>query len=361
MVGKLKIEAFIEESLVAHVYSKDGILVAERYDTIYWARDRFLNVKCKETFDCYVSAKVFCAFAEILIEVSVVGKALRLTLFNGANYDLDMVDGNLPTFEISKLANKSAFAFGGVEKAVSKSPVQKDLNTVYVDSVGAVASDSLMAGVCNTKFKSSVAFAVPEGLHTMLNGQEAEWEVKDGKLFVKFGTSELVAILPALPEFAWWDASRRAFPADLNFVEVLGLKSSVTRLTNFGNVLSTKGGKLMVSEEHWEPLAIDGNGEMFDVANLSPILVDDKVGLALFGGNLYMKTVDAMFVCCAIDIAKAETEPENVGAETENAESGVASEDVSEEGTQAVSEAETEAVDEVDSVDGEGAVDYISG
>lgn len=304
MIEKLKLEPYIPESLAAHIYAGNGgHLVAERYDTIYWVRDEFLNVKCREEFDCFVDAKLFCTFAQDIKSIAVNEKSVRLTLFNGAKYDLDMVKGeNIPTFEFKKeLAHKSVFDFGGVENAVSKSPLQKELNTVYVDSEGCVASDSIVAGVSG-KFKSDVPFAVPESIHSMLNGAEAEWEIEDGKLFISFGCYKIVAVLSRLPDFAWWDASRAAFGVDLEFSDISGLKSSIGRLSNFGKMLYIKGNRIAVNKDHWEPFALEGDGETFDISNLGAIAVDEKVGVALFEGNLYLKTSDAMFVCCAVDV-----------------------------------------------------------
>lgn len=320
MIEKLKLEPYIPESLVVHLYSKEGHLVAERYDTIYWVRDEYLNVACEE-FDCFVDAKLFCTFAPSLKKILLKDNILRLALFNGAKYDLDMVNGeNIPTFDFPELPNKSVFDFGGVENAASKSPLQKELNTVYVDSEGCVASDSIVAGVSG-KFKSSIPFAVPEGLHSMLNGAEAEWGIIDGKLYISFGVYRIVAVLPKLPDFAWWDASRSAF-ADLpEFTDVSGLKSSVGRLSNFGTMLYVKDGRIAVNKDHYEPFALEGSGELFDIGNLSSIATDDKCGVQLVGGNLYLKTVDATFVCCAVDmdnpIVQEDFDPDEDLAEAE--------------------------------------------
>lgn len=304
MIEKLKLEPYIVESLVAHLYSKDGHLVAERYDTIYWVRDEYFNVACGD-LDCYVDAKLFCTFAQSLKEVVVNNNTITLVLFNGAKYDLDKVKGGavLPTYSFGELSNKSAFDFGGVESATSKSPLQKELNTVYVDSLGCVASDSIVAGI-SSKFKSETPFAVPEGIHSMLNGTEAEWGVIEGKLFISFGCHQIVAVLSKLPtDFAWWDVSRDAFNFDAEFTDISGLKSSLSRLSNFGSIVTIKDGKISVNAEHWEPIALEGDGETFDISNLNAIAVDEKVGAALVGGNLYLKTADAEFVCCAVDVS----------------------------------------------------------
>lgn len=304
MIEKLKLEPYIPESLVVHLYSKDGHLVAERYDTIYWVREDYLNVSC-DTFDCFVDAKVFCGFAQSIKRVTVKEAAVHLTLFNGAKYDLEMVKGeNIPTFEFGELSHKSAFDFGGVEAAASKSPLQRELNTVYVDEVGCVASDSIVAGV-SSKFTSDIPFAVPEGIHSMLNGADAEWDIVDGHLYIKFGVYHIVAELSKLPTFAWWDATRQAFPNDLEFTPISGLKSSVSRLSYFGTQLYIRDNRIAVNKDHWEPFVLEGDGEIFDTSNLSPIAVDDKVGVALYGGNLYLKTSDAIFVCCALDMDSA--------------------------------------------------------
>lgn len=301
MIEKLKLEPYIPESLVVRLYSKDGHLVAERYDTIYWVRDEFFNVAC-DNVDCFVDAKLFCTFAQSIKKLTVKDSKIRLVLFNGAKYDLDMVAGaNIPTFEFGELSHKSVFDFGGVENAASKSPLQKELNTVYTDAEGCVASDSIVAGV-SSKFKSDVPFAVPEGIHSMLNGAEAEWDIKDNKLFIAFGAYKIVAELPALPDFAWWDASRGAFNDVSEFTPISGLKSSITRLSNFGTTVYIKDGRIAVNKDHWEPFVLEGNGEIFDISNLNAIVTDDKAGIALSGGNIYLKTEDAMFVCCAVDM-----------------------------------------------------------
>ena len=302
MIEKLKLEPYIPESPVAHIYSKEGHLVAERYDTIYWVRDDFINVRCDAEFDCYVDAKLFCTFAPSLKRIALKDNVVRLVLFNGAKYDLDMVKAeNIPTFDFPELPNKSAFDFGGVENAASKSPLQKELNTVYVDEDGCVASDSIVAGVSG-KFKSSIPFAVPEGLHSMLNGAEAEWGIIEGRLYISLGVYRIVAVLPKLPDFAWWDASRGAF-ADLpEFTDVSGLKSSISRLANFGTMLYVKDGRIAVNKDHYEPFVLEGSGEIFDISNLSSIATDDKCGVQLVGGNMYLKTADATFVCCAVDM-----------------------------------------------------------
>lgn len=308
MIEKLKLEPYIPESLVVHAYSKDGHLVAERYDTIYWVRDDFINVACDSEFNCYVDAKLFCTFAPSLKKVSVKDTSLRVTLFNGAKYDLDMVkEESVPTFEFPELKNKDVFNFGGVESAVSKSPLQKELNTVYVDKDGSVASDSIVAGVSD-KFTSKIPFAVPEGIHSMLNGAEAEWDIIDGKLYIAFGVYKIVAVLSKLPDFAWWDASRSAF-ADLpEFTDVTGFRSSVTRLANFGTMVYIRDGRIAVNKDHWEPFALEGSGEIFDVSNLLSIATDDKAGAALVDGNMYLKTVDATFVCCCLDVNSPEAQ-----------------------------------------------------
>lgn len=303
MIEKLKLEPYIPESLVAHIYEKDGKLVAERYDTIYWAQDNFINVNCSKGLDCYVEAKVFNTLAQSIKEVIAKDKVVQLTLFNGAQYDLDMVDGNLPTFEFPELSNKTVFDFGGVEKAVSNSPLQKELNMVYADEFGIVASNQVVGAVSNVKFKSKTALTIPEGIHAMLNGSDAEWDILDGKLYVKFGVYKIVAVLSKLPVDAWWEAVRGAFIDLPDFVSVSGLKSSVSRLSNFGSNVYIRDGKIEVNSDHWEPIAIQGNGEMFDISNLNQILTDDTVGISLVGGNLFMKTKDALFVCCSIDIS----------------------------------------------------------
>lgn len=317
MIEKLKLEPYIPESLVVHLYSKDGRLVAERYDTISWVRDEFLNVRCDE-LDCFVDAKLFCAFAQSIKSIAVkevkkenkITKAVCLTLFNKAKYDLDMVKGeNIPTYTFGELPNKSAFAFGGVENATSKSPLEKELNTVYVDEAGCVASDSIVAGV-SSKFKSDIPFAVPENIHSMLNGDEAEWGIIDGKLYVAVGVHKIVSVLSRLPDFKWWESSRAAFAFgdDVKFTDVSGLKSSLGRLSNFGTMVYIRSGKIAVNKDHWEPFVLSGDGETFDIGNLSSIVTDDKIGVALVGGNLYLKTADAQFVCCAVDVDGAEQE-----------------------------------------------------
>lgn len=303
MIEKLKLEPYIPESLVVHLRSEDGHLVADRYDTIYHVQDEFLNVKCEEELDCFVDAKLFCSFAQSIKSVSVKGNVIRLTLFNQAKYDLDMVKAeSFPSFDFPiELPNKSAFDFGGVENAVSKSPLQKELNTVYVDEVGCVASDSIVAGV-SEKFKSKIPFAVPEGIHSMLNGAEAEWMILDGKLFVSFGVYKIVAVLSKLPDFDWWNTSRKAFGGEIKYEDISGLKSSVSRLSNFGSMVYIRDGKIAVNKDHWEPFALEGSGETFDVSNLNSIVTDNKIGVALVGGNLYLKTADAEFVCCSVDL-----------------------------------------------------------
>lgn len=301
MIEKLKLEPYIPESLVVHLYSKDGHLVAERYDTIYWVRDEFLNVKCDD-LDCFVDAKLFCAFAQSIKKVVVLEAAIKLVLFNGAKYELAMVKGeNIPTYEFGELPHKSAFDFGGVENATSKSPLEKELNTVYVDEVGCVASDSIVAGI-SPKFKSDIPFAVPEGIHGMVNGAEAEWGIFDGKLYVAFGVYKIVAVLSRLPDFAWWDASRGAFGGGVSYTEVSGLKSSLIRLAHFGSMVYIRSGRIAVNKDHWEPFVLEGEGETFDISNLGAIAVDEKIGVALVDGNLYLKTSDAEFVCCAVDV-----------------------------------------------------------
>lgn len=312
MIEKLKLEPYIQESLVAKIYSQAGHLVAERYDTIYWVRDEFLNVACTSEFNCFVDAKMFCTFATALKEVSVVGNSVRLTLFNGAKYDLEMVKGeNIPSFDFPELSNKSVFDFGGVENAVSKSPLQKDLNMVYVDSEGCVASDSIVAGV-SAKFKSSTPFSVPEGIYGMVGGEEVEWDIIAGKLYISVGVHKIVAVLSKLSEeFDWWNASRMAFATLPEFVDISGFKGMISRLSNFGNLVSIQDGKIAVNSEHWEPFVLEGSGEMFDVTNLSAIAVDGQCGVALFGGNLYLKTKDAVFVCCSVDLSTSESSEES--------------------------------------------------
>lgn len=327
MIEKLKLEPYIPESLVAHLYSSGGHLVAERYDTIYWVRDEFLNVKCEE-LDCFVDAKLFCAFAQSIKSIAVkevkkeneVKKAICLTLFNKAKYDLDMVKGeNIPTYEFGELPHKSAFDFGGVENATSKSPLEKELNTVYVDDEGCVASDSIVAGV-SSKFKSDIPFAVPESIHGMLNGAEAEWGIFEGKLYIAFGVHKIVAVLSRLPDFKWWDSSRAAFGGDVSYTDVSGLKSSLSRLANFGSMVYIRSRRIAVNKDHWEPFALEGSGETFDISNLGAIATDEKVGVALVEGNLYLKTSDAEFVCCAVDVdssVQEEFDPEDLTKEEE--------------------------------------------
>lgn len=301
MIEKLKLEPYIPESLVVHLYSKDGHLIAERYDTIYWVREEYFNVGC-EKVDCYVDAKLFCTFAQSIKSIVVKDGKIRLVLFNGAKYDLDMVaESNIPTYHFGELKYKSVFDFGGVENAASKSPLQKELNTVYADKDGCVASDSIVAGVSG-KFKSEIPFAVPEGIHSMLNGAEAQWEIKDGNLYVAFGAYKIVAVLSKLPDFAWWEASRGAFANLGEFTPISGLKSSLTRLSNFGASVYIKDGKIAVNKDHYEPFTLQGAGEIFDIANLNAIAVDEEMGIQLSGGNLYLKTADAMFVCCSVDM-----------------------------------------------------------
>lgn len=303
MIEKLKLEPYIPESLVVRLYSKDGHLVAERYDTIYWVRDEYFNVAC-DKIDCFVDAKLFCTYAPTIKKVNLKGdeKNITITLFNGAKYDLEMVVGeNIPTFEFSNLPYKSVFAFGGVESAASKSPLQRELNTVYVDERGCVASDSIVAGE-SKKFTSEIPFAVPEGIHTMLNGAEAEWGIQDNKLFIAFGAYKIVAELSALPNYAWWESCREALDVQLEFTPIVGFKSSLVRLSNFGNTVYIKDGRIAINKDHWEPFVVEGSGELFDITNLSAIATDDSVGVALFNGNLYLKTADAIFVCCAVDM-----------------------------------------------------------
>ena len=171
MIEKLKLEPYIPESLVAHIYSKEGHLVAERYDTIYWVRDDFINVRCDAEFDCYVDAKLFCTFAPSLKRIALKDNVVRLVLFNGAKYDLDMVKAeNIPTFDFPELPNKSAFDFGGVENAASKSPLQKELNTVYVDEDGCVASDSIVAG---REWQVQELYSVRRSRRTPLDAQRS--------------------------------------------------------------------------------------------------------------------------------------------------------------------------------------------
>lgn len=304
MIEKLKLEPYILESLVAHIYEKDGTLVAERYDTIYWVREKFSNVGATEGLNCYVEAKRFCSMANLLKSVAIIEKVVRLTLFNGAEYDLDMVDGDLPTFELKPEAHKSVFEFGGVENAVCTSPLQKELNTVYVDSEGVVASSGIIGGLCGTKFKSDIPFAIPEGIHSMVNGNEAEWYVLDGKLYIRFSNYEIVSVLSILPEFEWWKHVRTALAVLPDFINVKGLKSTLSRLSMFGETVTFSGGKILVDASHWEPISLVGSGEVFDIGNLSPILVDEEIGIALSGGNLFLKTKDALFVCCSVSISQ---------------------------------------------------------
>ena len=171
MIEKLKLEPYIPESLVVRLSTKEGHLVAERCDTISWVREEFFNVACSD-MDCFVDAKLFCTFATSIKKIAVKDNCkVSLVLFNGAKYDLDMVTAqNIPTYKFGKLSYKSVFDFGGVESAASKSPLQKELNTVYVDAEGCVASDSIVAGVSG-KFKSEVPFAVPEVIHGMYIGR----------------------------------------------------------------------------------------------------------------------------------------------------------------------------------------------
>lgn len=306
MIEKLKLEPYIKESLVTHLYEKDGALIAERYDTVYWAQDSFLNVGCSKDLNCYVDAKIFNTLSSSIKEVCAKDKVLKLTLFNGAKYDLDMVEGSLPTFEFPELPNKSVFNFGGVEKAVSNSPLQKELNTVFADELGIVASNSIVGAVSGTTFKCSEAIAIPEGLHNMLNGEEIEWGIVDNKIYLKFSCYKIVVALsklPNTPDMAWWTAVRSVFTELPDFVSVSGLKSSVSRLSNFGTNVYIKDNKLEVNAEHWEPFVLSGSGEVFDISNLNQILTDDTVGVALYGGNFFMKTKDALFVCCSIDVS----------------------------------------------------------
>lgn len=310
MIEKLKLEPYIPESLVVHLYSEDGHLVAERYDTIYWVREQYLNVAVTgaAVLDCYVDAKLFCTFATALKSVSVDGTKIHMTLFNGAEYELDMVKAEvIPQFSIPELPYKSSFDFGGVENAVSKSPLQKELTTVYVDSEGCVASDSIVAGV-SSKFKCSTPFAVPEGILGMVGKDEVKWGIFNNKLLISAGYYTIVAELSTLPEFAWWDMARSEFSDVTDFTDVSGLKSSVARLANFGSLVHIQDGKISVNSEHWEPFPLSGDGETFDVSNLGSIVVDDKCGVCLFNGNLYLKTADAMFVCCSVDLSTADSE-----------------------------------------------------
>lgn len=310
MIEKLKLEPYILESLVAHLYEKGGTLVAERYDTVYWIKEKFSNVTATEGLNCYVDAKKFCSMMTLLKSISVQGKIVRLVLFNGAEYDIDMVEGNLPTFAFTSTIDyipeiqKSVFEFGGVENAVSVSPLQRELNTVFVDELGVVASSSMIGGICDTKFKSSTPFAIPEGVHAMVEGNEAEWYVLDGKLFIRFSNYEIVSVLPSLPEFKWWELVRNAFTVLPDFVNVSGLKSSVSRLAMFGESVSISGGRILIDDVHWEPIGLVGSDEIFDIRNLAPVLVDDEVGVALSGGNLFMKIKDALFVCCSVVMSK---------------------------------------------------------
>lgn len=325
MIEKLKLEPYIPESLVVHLYSKDEHVVAERYDTIYWVQEEYFNVKVDTDFDCFVDAKLFCTFASSMKSVTVKKSCLQLTLFNKAKYDLDMVKAeNIPSFNFPDLPYKNAFDFGGVECAASKSPLQKELNQVYVDDTGCVASNSIVAGVSG-KFKSKIPFTVPEGLHSMLNGAEVEWGIDHNRLYISVGVYKIVSQLSGLPDFAWWESCRGAFEGLPEFVEVGGLKSSVSRLSNFGSMVYIRDGRIAVNKDHWEPISIFGNGELFDVSDLGAIATDDKVGIALSGGNLYLKTLESLFVCCSVDMDSAEAkedfdEPLDVSSDEESTE-----------------------------------------
>ena len=160
------------------------------------------------------------------------------------------------------------------------------------------------------KFTSKIPFTVPEGLHSMLNGAEVEWGIDNGMLYVSVGVYKIVAQLSKLPDFLWWDTCRLAFENLPEFTDVSGLKSSVSRLSNFGTMVYIRDGRIAVNKDHWEPIPIEGNGELFDVSNLGAIATDDKVGIALSGGNLYLKTTDALFVCCSVDMDSAEAKEE---------------------------------------------------
>ena len=309
MIEKLKIEPYIKESLYAHLIERDGKLVAERYDTIYWVRESFANVACAKGLDCFVEAKKFCDLCFLAKEVTSNDTTVKLILFNGAEYELDKVvpEATIPTFTIGDLPNKSVFDFGGVEQAVSKSPLQKELNTVYADENGIVASSAIVGGISNKKFKSGVPFAVPEGVHSMFSGEDVEWKIDDGKLFVKFGVVELVGVLSKLSDFAWWDAVRGSFEGiDFeNTSKVKGLRSSISRLSSFGARVKICGKRVEVDETHWEPIDLDGSGESFDIQDLMQVITDDEVNVGLFGGNLYLRTADADFVVCSVDEVQA--------------------------------------------------------
>lgn len=310
MIEKLKLEPYIPESLVVHLYSEGGHLVAERYDTIYWVREEFLNVS-SDVSDCYVDAKLFCTFAQSVKSVLDGDGVIRLVLFNQAEYELSKVKEEvIPHFDIPELPYKSSFDFGGVESAVSKSPLQKDLNMVYVDEDGCVASDSIVAGI-SSKFKSATPFSVPEGIPSMVGKDEVEWGLFDGKLIVSAGCYKIVAVLSkSQSDFDWWTPTRGSFEGLPTFIDISGFKSSVSRLANFGSLVSIQGNRISVNSEHWEPFPLEGDGEVFDVSNLGTIAIDDKCGVALHNGNLYLKTHDATFVCCSVDLESATQESE---------------------------------------------------
>ena len=130
-----------------------------------------------------------------------------------------------------------------------------------------MASDSIVAGV-SEKFKSTIPFAVPEGIHSMLNGAEAEWGIIDGKLYISFGVYKIVASLSKLSEFPWWDASRSAFLDLPEFTEISGFRSSISRLANFGTMLYIRSGRLAVNKDHWEPFVLEGDGDIFDMCKV---------------------------------------------------------------------------------------------
>lgn len=302
MIEKLKLESYIPESLIVHIYSDNGVLHAERYDTIYWVREKYPLVAVKGEVDCYVDVKKLLPLIGLAKEIEIVETNLVLTLFNGAHYELAMISGELPTFEIPELKNKTKFDFGGVEKAVATSPLQKELNMVYVDNQGVVASNSIVGGINNVKFKSETPFTVPEGIHAMLNGAEASWDIIDGLLYVVFSNYAIVAVLSKIEgDFKWWEFTRAAFDNLPEFVEVTGLKGSISRLAAFGDMVLLKDGKFQLESGQYEPFVLQGNSEWFDVNNLGQVISDDKIGVALHGGNLFIKKADSLFVCCSVD------------------------------------------------------------
>ncbi len=275
MLEKIKEVPFIDESAAVRVYEHYGQVILERFDRVVWAKEVTPIRHEYDFLGCYVEASKFFALLPE-IESFQQDTCLRVTLKNGAKYELPFMDVSWDTVQMpDDYDDTITFKLSDLMLSTLRNLIKPELQCIYIDDRGAVSCDFITACI-SEEVKSRNPFMLPPDIQPLVDGRTCKVKVAD-RLYVQTNDFSIATTVPAMPEDGTWEQLRAMLPATSDeMVDGTPLVDSLKRLLLFGDYVTFDGTRV-ISERNSEPFVFSDTEESrYEIERLLKILATAK-------------------------------------------------------------------------------------